>query len=112
MHNSFLSLGGATEVTTSFPQPEHKTRYDFGCLKWLGLGAWNRPCLLRCTMGQPFSLSPKTELVTIPATAIIHSPSPSSSLVGAGTCLFHTHLFAQEFPSVKALNGRLSLRLR
>jgi hypothetical protein len=25
MHNSFLSLGGGTGVTTSFPQPEHKT---------------------------------------------------------------------------------------
>jgi hypothetical protein len=25
MHNSFLSMGGGTGVTTSFPQPEHKT---------------------------------------------------------------------------------------
>ena len=25
IHNSFLSFGGGTWVTTSFPQPEHKT---------------------------------------------------------------------------------------
>jgi hypothetical protein len=53
MHNSSLLLGGGTEVTTSFPQFEHKTLYDLGCLKRLGLGVWNLPCFLRRTMGRP-----------------------------------------------------------
>ena len=51
-------------------------------------------------------------LIAIPATAIIHSPSPRSSLIGASTGLIHTDLFAQEFLAVQALNRRLSLRLR
>jgi len=56
--------------------------------------------------------SAKTGLITLSAAAIIHPPSPGSSLVGTGTGLIHTYLFAQEFLPVKALNGRLSLRLR
>ncbi len=31
----------------SLPQPEHITLYDLGCLKGFGLGAWDRPGLLR-----------------------------------------------------------------
>src|SRR5512143_3181179 len=55
--------------------------------------------------------SAKTGLITVPAAAIIHSPSSCSSLIGASTGLIHTDWFAQKFFPVKALNGCLGLRL-
>ncbi len=56
--------------------------------------------------------SAESELITVPATAIIHSSTPGPSLIGTGPGLIHTDLFAQEVLPVKALYGRLSLRLR
>ena len=46
-HSSSLSFGGGTGVMTSFPQPEHITLYDLGCLIGFDLGAWNLLGLLR-----------------------------------------------------------------
>ena len=56
--------------------------------------------------------SAEAELITGAAAAILHSPAESSSLLGARPGLFYTHLFAQEFLTVKALNRCLGLRGR
>ena len=57
----------------------------------------------------------ETGLIAVLTTTIIHSSSPSlsssSPLSGARACLIHTHLFAQEFLSVQALNRCFGLSL-
>ena len=49
--------------------------------------------------------------ITVTQSSVMTPLPTGTSPVGARTCLIHTHLFAQEFSPIKALNRRLGLTL-